>query len=229
MNDIIAHLKKSITDEVLSKAEKKTLRELVADHKLGHEQLNFLRSKIYELANEKATDKNYHFILEWVRDANNALLSPPSEEKSSDAYFSPGDTCRDVIIKQINSAITRIKICVFTISDDKISQAILTSHKRGLDIRVITDNDKCLDMGSDICQLGKAGIPVKMDSTPNHMHHKFMVVDDRELTTGSYNWTHSAARYNHENILVTKETGVVKSFLKQFEQLWKEMDGSHAW
>ena len=51
-----------------------------------------------------------------------------------------------------------------------------------------------------------------------------MVVDDRALITGSYNWTQSAARYNHENILLTKEGGVVKSFLSEFDQLWKSME-----
>lgn len=223
MDEIIAHLKESITDEVLSKQERKTLRELVVEYKPGPEQLNFLRSTIYELANEKATDSNYRFILEWVRNVNNALLANEKVE-ISDAYFSPGESCREIIIKQIAAAITRIKICVFTISDDRISNAILTSHKRGVEVRVITDNDKSLDMGSDIHQLVKSGISVKMDSTPNHMHHKFMVVDDKALTTGSYNWTLSAARFNHENILVTQDAGVVKSFLKEFEQLWKQME-----
>lgn len=224
MDEIIAHLYESITDEILSKPERKTLRELIAEHKLGPDQLNFLRSKVHELANEKVTDSNYRFILEWIRNVNNSLAAGNTPQEKSDAYFSPGDECRDIIINQINSALTRIKICVFTISDDRISNAILTSYKRGLDIRVISDNDKSLDVGSDISRLAQAGIAVKMDSTPNHMHHKFMVVDDRSLITGSYNWTQSAARFNHENILLTSEGGVVKSFLKEFEQLWKNMD-----
>jgi phosphatidylserine/phosphatidylglycerophosphate/cardiolipin synthase-like enzyme len=100
----------------------------------------------------------------------------------------------------------------------------MTSHKKGLEIRIITDNDKMRDLGSDIDRLAKAGIAVKMDNTSNHMHHKFMVVDDRSLLTGSYNWTRSAARYNHENIVLIHETGVVRSFLKEFERLWKEMN-----
>ena len=64
---------------------------------------------------------------------------------------------------------------------------------------------------------------IKMDATPNHMHHKFMVVDNKSLLTGSYNWTVSAMRYNHENILITEEAGVVRSFLKEFENLWRQM------
>jgi phosphatidylserine/phosphatidylglycerophosphate/cardiolipin synthase-like enzyme len=223
MDEILAHLRQSIEDEVFSKTEKRTLKGLLGGRPLDQNQLNLLRSKVYELANERARQDNYKFILEWVRNVNSALSSPTTE--SSDAFFSPGDACRNVIINQISQATTRLQICVFTISDDSITDAILTSHKRGLDIKIITDNDKSFDEGSDIEQLARSGISVKMDVTPNHMHHKFMVVDQKALITGSYNWTRSAARYNHENILLTREGGVVKSFLKEFDQLWKEMKG----
>ena len=128
-----------------------------------------------------------------------------------------------VIVNQIEAATNAINICVFTISDDQIANSILDAHKKGKVVRLITDNDKSLDLGSDIDQLNKAGIPVKMDETRNHMHHKFMVVDDRAVVTGSYNWTRSAALYNHENILLTQDPGAVRSFLKEFELLWQKM------
>jgi mitochondrial cardiolipin hydrolase len=163
-------------------------------------------------------------MVEWIKDANSALSISSKPTSTSDAYFSPGDTCRNVIIQQIRSAVNQLQICVFTISDDMITDAIVTSHKRGTRIKIITDNDKSLDEGSDIEQLANAGIAVKMDRTPNHMHHKFMLVDGKALITGSYNWTRSAARFNHENILLTTETGVVKSFMKEFDQLWQEME-----
>lgn len=224
MEDIVDHLKLSIEDDFLSKAEKRSLVEIIGNRSLDDHQRSFLRSKIYELANEKITSANYKFIVEWIKDASNALLSNPTSTSTSDAYFSPGDTCRNVIIQQIQKAVNQIQICVFTISDDPITEAILTSHKLGKQIRIITDNDKSLDLGSDIERMARQGIEVKMDRTPNHMHHKFMVVDGNAVITGSYNWTRSAALYNHENILLTQDAPVVKSFLKQFDQLWKEME-----
>jgi mitochondrial cardiolipin hydrolase len=219
MDELIEQLRQSIQDEVFSKPERKSIRALVAEKTLDEQQLNFLRSKIYDLANEKIAATNYKFILEWVKNANSALANTPAP--SSDAYFSPGEACRNVIISQIKSATSHLQICVFTISDDYITDAIISSHKRGTQIKIITDNDKSLDEGSDIEQIAKLGIAVKMDRTTDHMHHKFMLVDGKALITGSYNWTRSAAKFNHENILLTKEVGVVKSFLKEFDQLWK--------
>lgn len=222
IDDIVAQLRVSIEDQVFSRSEKRSLKVLIGENPLDHDQLNFLRSQIYVIANEVANEKNYPIILEWIKSANSALITRPGEK--SDAFFSPGEACRNVIIDQIQRAVNRINICVFTISDDTITNAIIDSHKRGRSVRLITDNDKSLDAGSDIERLAKEGIAVKMDSTPNHMHHKFMVVDDNSLITGSYNWTLSAARYNHENVLLTKETSVVKSFLREFGQLWDKME-----
>jgi len=222
MDELLAYLKNSISDEVFSKNEKKTFKSLINQHPLDQNQLNFLRSRMFELANEKVNASNYQFILEWIKAVNSSLLLPAPE--STDAFFSPGDACRNVIIRQIESAISQLHICVFTISDDSITNSLLTAHEKGVNIKVITDNDKSHDLGSDIEQIVKAGIAVKMDTTPNHMHHKFMVADQRAVITGSYNWTLSAARYNHENILLTHEARVIKSFSHQFEHLWKVME-----
>jgi phosphatidylserine/phosphatidylglycerophosphate/cardiolipin synthase-like enzyme len=221
MDELLAYLEYSIADEVFSKSEKKTFKSLVHEKLLDENQLRFLQSRIYELANEKITPDNFHFILEWLKTATSALMAPAPE--TTDSFFSPGDACRNTIIQHIDSSIKQLQVCVFTISDDSITKSLLAAHKKGVAIQVITDNDKSLDMGSDIEQLAHAGIAVKMDTTSNHMHHKFMITDHRSVITGSYNWTLSAAKYNHENILVTHEAGVVKSFAHQFEQLWKVM------
>jgi phosphatidylserine/phosphatidylglycerophosphate/cardiolipin synthase-like enzyme len=221
MDSIIQHLQSSLEDTVLSKTEKVELKSLVAKQPLSDQELSFLRSKVYSLAMEKATADNFSFIIEWIKAATNALEPAPPE--SSGVFFSPGEECRNAILKRINGALHQINICVFTISDDRITNAIITAHKKGVGIKIITDNDKLWDEGSDIKQLAQMGIPIKMDATPNHMHHKFMVVDSKSLLTGSYNWTVSAMRHNHENILITDETGVVRSFLKEFDTLWRQM------
>jgi len=224
MNEIITYLEQSISDAILSKQEKQSLKLLIASNAPDQDLLNFLRNKMYELANEKINDSNYRLILEWVKNSNIAF-NAKSVEKSS-AYFSPGESCRQAINGQINSATKNLKICVFTISDDLITQAILAAHKRGVAIQLLTDNDKLFDVGSDIMQLSKSGITIKVDNTANHMHHKFLIADDRTVLSGSYNWTNSAARFNQENIIVTSEGGIVKLFLKEFERLWGVMSSA---
>ena len=76
-----------------------------------------------------------------------------------------------------------------------------------------------LDLGSDVMRLSDAGIEVRFDVDPNHMHHKFALFDRRLLVTGSYNWTRGAAEGNYENIVVTDDPRLVKQFGKEFDRL----------
>ena len=76
-------------------------------------------------------------------------------------------------------------------------------------LRIITDNEKAYDAGSDVTRFQDAKIPLRVDDTPFHMHHKFAVFDREILLTGSYNWTRSAARYNEENLIVTEDPRLV--------------------
>ena len=146
-----------------------------------------------------------------------------SKPALNQACFSPGDACLKAIIAGIQSVRSSLKICVFTISDDRITQAILQAHRRGVAVRLLTDNEKLFDKGSDIRDLLAAGIPVRVDETANHMHHKFALLDNQTLLTGSYNWTRSAARYNHENLVVTDQVNLVQDFCREFDRLWQEL------
>ena len=117
---------------------------------------------------------------------------------------------------------------MFTITDDRITRAILDAHGRGVKIRVISDNEKWRDPGSDINKLRDAGIPVKLDNIHNHadphlnghMHHKFAIFDGSRLVTASYNWTRGAAETNYENIVDTADAKLLAAFAAEFERLW---------
>ena len=129
-------------------------------------------------------------------------------------------------MKQLNESLSRARqsldICVFTITNNMISNVIEDLHERGIKVRIMTDDDKSLDRGSDIYRLRDAGIEVRFDNSPHHMHHKFAIVDGQWLINGSFNWTRSATYNNHENIQMTNEPGVVRAFANEFDRLWKE-------
>ena len=150
-------------------------------------------------------------------------MQPAQQKINSHAFFSPGDDCLNAIVTAIEEAVQSIKICVFTISDDRISDAIVRAHRSGIRIKIISDNDKLYDKGSDIRELAAKGLEVRVDKTRSHMHHKFAIFDDTQVLTGSYNWTRSAALYNHENVLVTDNPGIVQDYSREFDKLWERM------
>ena len=99
---------------------------------------------------------------------------------------------------------------------------MLEAHGRGVRIRIITDNDKAADLGSDADRFLQAGIELRVDRTEYHMHHKFAVFDNAILLNGSYNWTRGAATNNEENFIVTTNRRLVAIFSKTFEDLWQQ-------
>lgn len=90
-------------------------------------------------------------------------------------------------------------------------------------MRIITDDEKSFDRGSDVQRLREAGVPVRVDGSEHHMHHKFALFDRVDLLTGSYNWTRSAANFNQENVVVTRDPRLVSAFSSMFDDLWSTL------
>jgi cardiolipin hydrolase len=214
---------RTLADGTFSSSERQEMRQLISLHRPNRQQRDWLRSRLFDLARTHLKSISDIALLNWLEVANKALLEKPSEVSTGKVYFSPGDDCLHAILQLLNQAHTTLHLCVFTISDDRITRAILHAQHRGVDIRLISDNEKLSDDGSDIRQLARAGLPIRIDNTPNHMHHKFAIADQQAALTGSYNWTRSAALYNHENILVTQEPAIVAAYTAQFDKLWEEM------
>jgi len=224
METIINYLNTSFEDGILSKAEKKSLKEVISDKKPGKRELDWLRSQIFDLANNKINGLENEKILNWLEEANKLILPKLYSDTYSKVYFSPGPSCLNAVNEQISYATKSIDICVFTISDNRIYDKIMWAYKKGVKIRIITDNDKIFDRGSDVQKLAENGIAIKIDNTSYHMHHKFAVFDNKILLTGSYNWTRSAAEYNQENLLLTNDKNALSNYNSKFEELWGKMD-----
>lgn len=223
--DIDPLLTKTLSDRRLSGSERQALRQVLDDWQADAQMLAFYRHRVFELARAETTDPT---VLDWLEDVIKLLQPPmaaPASASSSEACFSPGHQCAQRIASLFARARQAVDVCVFTITDDRIASAMLDAHRRGIALRVITDNDKASDLGSDIERLRAAGIPVCIDRTAYHMHHKFAVFDGALLLNGSYNWTRSAAEYNHENFLLTSDRRLIDGFAAAFEKLWNELAG----
>jgi len=229
-------LRKTLDDKRLSRNERRTITDLVAQIGANETLLGQLRAAAVQQAAAVINTTEATPVLEWLEDVLSALQPRPGSSAPSgpmatplaapgtavaEVFFSPSEEIIRRLISFLNSAKRTLDICVFTITDDRISGAILAAHRRGVKVRIVTDDEKSLDLGSDIAEMQKAGIPLKMDDSPAHMHHKFAIADGSLVLTGSYNWTRSAAMNNQENFIVSNEARFVMGFTKEFEKLWK--------
>lgn len=208
----------------LTRKERKALRALLESRDYSAAERASLRAWAFETLEALDEGELSASHVSWLRDVVKLLFPLPSEQEQAEqsrAYFSPGEECLRTIRTLIGRARQTLDICVFTITDDRITEAILAAHTRGVEVRVLTDDEKSMDRGSDVLTMQRAGISVRMDAAEDHMHHKFALFDDAIVLTGSYNWTRSAALRNQENLIVSDDADLVESFSEEFDRLWE--------
>jgi mitochondrial cardiolipin hydrolase len=221
--DLSAMLARTLEDARLSRNERQALRAALAEMILDDEALVRHRQQALALARDTLNDPQAVPVLEWLVDVLSMLAPRPERSViETEAYFSPGHDCARQVANLIDRTKRLLDICVFTITDDRISNAIHKAHQRGVQVRIITDDDKSADLGSDIDGLRDAGIAVRMDRSPAHMHHKFALFDAERLLLGSYNWTRGAATLNRENLILVNTPRLRDAFQGEFEQLWRQ-------
>nr|WP_298166821.1 phospholipase D-like domain-containing protein [uncultured Pseudomonas sp.] len=219
-NRLDQQLRDSLADLRLSNEERDELRQLGSE--LSPDQVRYMRNRAFALVRELIREPaNAEPALKWLEQVIKTLDAHvfPTRNLAS-AHFSPGDDCRRKIRELCRQARKSLDICVYTISDDPLSEEILACHQRGLAVRVISDNDKQFDVGSDVQWLRDKGVPLRIDSGPYHMHHKFALFDGQLLLNGSFNWTRSASTSNEENFVVVDHPQLLAAFSREFDSLW---------
>jgi mitochondrial cardiolipin hydrolase len=216
-------LEPTLRDRRVSDAEKRALRAALAGLLDDPRLVDLIRSRALELAKRETTSPEGPALLEWFDEVTRLLRPPAQKAFAAESHFSPGGDIGARIEQLLRFTKRTCDVCVFTITDDRISEQLLAAHGRGVRLRVISDDIKQTDLGSDLPRFRDAGVPVRFDRKPDlHMHHKFAVFDNELLLTGSYNWTRGAEK-NQENAIVTGEPRLVKAFAAEFDRLWDEL------
>ena len=61
--------------------------------------------------------------------------NPPSFK---DFLFFPSDACRDRLLSYIHKAAVSVEVAIFSLTDDRICEALVSAHRRGVRVRVIS-------------------------------------------------------------------------------------------
>ena len=221
--ELDALFRQFLADRKLGGSERETLLAWAEKNIATEQQRGAARSRLFEAARSAVTDAGAVEVIDFLEAALKVIVPVQNAgggEPGAAACFSPGDACLGLIVNHIINARQTLDICVFTITDDRISNLIVAAHKRGVKVRIITDNEKAYDPGSDVPRFRESGIPVVVDESPFHMHHKFAIFDGRSLLNGSYNWTRGAAAQNEENIVDTDDARLIGKFQHEFDALW---------
>ena len=224
--ELIEHLLATLDDARLSRSERRGLQATLDERPLAQGEQRVVRAALFDAVAQAMHDPRDRQALRWLEEVLAVLSAEPEAveaQPSSRAWFGPEAPLAQLVVSQLQGAQRSIDAAMFTVTDDRIAAALLAAHARGVRVRIITDDDKAGDPGSDVWRLQRAGVQVCTDNSPAWMHHKFAVLDGATLLNGSYNWTRAGATENRENFLATSETVLVRAYLEHFERLWAEL------
>jgi cardiolipin hydrolase len=180
---------------------------------------------LFEAAKEKMSDDGDKDILDKLQGLVKAYeheLKDPVPA-TQDCLFFPNENNVDVLCDYIKTAEHKLKLCVFTITNNVIVKAILDRHYAGVEVLIISDDECAKARGSDIEFMASKGVAIRTDSDERaHMHNKFVIVDNNLLLTGSFNWTVQGATSNQENILVTDQPFYIHEYKEEFKRIWAQ-------
>lgn len=146
--------------------------------------------------------------------------------------FSPEQDIAGEIVQAIHQARKQILVQAFSFTHKDIANALLSAHKRGVEVQLIADREQSRRMERDKVKLmAEAGIPTWTDSEHQSAHNKVMVIDvdttDVVVITGSYNFTFAAQFNNAENLLLFRGN---PKLARLYRDNWKHhLDHAKRW
>ncbi|MDC9067873.1 phospholipase D family protein [Escherichia coli] len=122
----------------------------------------------------------------------------------------------------INNAGQSIDVAAYSFTGKPVATA-LAGAKRGVAVRVVADEKANSDRYTAVTYLINRGVPVHLNGRYAIMHNKFMVIDGKNVQTGSFNYTASAVSRNAENVLLIEDAPqLAEAYQREFNRLWDE-------
>ncbi len=151
----------------------------------------------------------------------------PTTETPWEVYFSEVDagenhySLEKRLVAKLTDAEERIDAALYDLDSVAVADALIEAHQRGLQVQIFTETD---NIEKQIRRLQEVGISVNDDQDPDsYMHHKFVVIDERYVWTGSYNTTYNGAYKNNNNVIFIDSVPLAYNFAQEFRELFSRV------
>lgn len=135
-----------------------------------------------------------------------------------------------------------IDMALFVFSEQRLANILENQHQKNIPIRALIDSQfayrdysEALDMMgvalSNNCKYDFDNNPWKNPITTvgvptlargDLLHHKFAVIDQQTVITGSHNWSASANHGNDETVLIIENPTVAAHYVREFDRLYAD-------
>lgn len=152
---------------------------------------------------------------------DSTAAADPVKQPILTVHFSPKGGCADAVVDLIASAKVSIRLAGYSFTSVPIAVAMVTAQRNGVDVRLVLDKSDAgpkAVRGSKALVVAGSGAHVWIDRKHAIFHDKYLVVDDRIVETGSFNYTQAAEGSNAENCLFIRDVAIAR----QYSDNWVE-------
>ena len=120
--------------------------------KKGEHNLKKLKEVFYDVADQYKESENFFNSFKSLNEfIHNEYMVP--KPAVMEVLFFPNQSNEVKLANMIRTCKKSLYICVYTISNDALAAAIEEVYERGIEVKIITDDECCKNYGSDIYRL----------------------------------------------------------------------------
>lgn len=138
------------------------------------------------------------------------------------ALFSPADGVANDVLGAVRAAKSSIHFMAFSYTAKPIAEAMIARSEAGILVRGVVETQNATGSGAAFGSLRASGIDVLLDGNCYILHHKAIIIDERIVITGSYNFTNSAERDNDENLVIVDDPRLARAYLDEFDRVYAQ-------
>ena len=148
------------------------------------------------------------------------LVAWPASAADISSCFVPGEDCAAIVVAEIGAAKSEVLVQAYSFTSRPIARALADARRRGVDVRAILDRRETTSKGEApaIDEINRAGVLVLIDGAHAIAHNKVMVIDGRDVITGSFNFTKAANERNAENLLVIADPALAERYRANWQR-----------
>ncbi len=135
-----------------------------------------------------------------------------------------------------------LDMALFVFSGQNLADRLQELHARGVKIRLLADpgfanrafsevldllavslpDQRCrIEAGNRVWERPLDGVGTPQLASGDKLHHKVAILDGRDVISGSFNWSPSAAFQNDETLLLISSPQLARHFEAEMDRLWR--------
>lgn len=163
------------------------------------------------------------FPAPWATAEPEVAEANPGVEPIS-VYFTGSRTRADRLIKDVTQALrgaeSTIDLAMYNFNLDAVGFSLIEAQQRGVRVRVLMDSDAA--DGRWFPRLEQAGVAVRGDGREELMHNKYLIIDQKEVWTGSLNLTANGVYEDANNFVRFASEDMAEAYTANFAAMFEE-------